>query len=97
VTVEKRSLSEGYETTVTNFFDTPRTLRLELEEGEERPEHSHPGKEILLFVHEGELDLRLDGESHTVEEGDVIRFSGERDILPRGVEDTVALLVFVDG
>lgn len=96
MTVEKRSLSEGYETTVTNIFDVPRTLRLELEEGKQRPEHSHPGEEILLFVHEGKLDIRLDGESHTVEEGDAIRFSGEHDISPRAVEDTVALLVFVE-
>jgi len=96
MTVEKRSLDDDYETTVTNLFDLPQTLRLELDEGEERPEHSHPGKEILLFVHKGELDLRLDDESHTIKEGDAIRFSGERDISPCAVEDTVALLVFVE-
>jgi glyoxylate utilization-related uncharacterized protein len=96
MTVEKRSLDETDETTVACLFDVPRTLRLELEEGEQRPEHQHPGKEILLFVHEGELDLRLDGESHTVKEGDAVRFSGERDISPRAVEETVALLIFVE-
>lgn len=96
MTVEKKSLDETDGTTVARLFDAPQTLRLELEEGEERPEHSHPGKEILLFVHEGELDMRLDGESHTVKKGDVIRFSGERDISPRAVEDTVAVLVFVE-
>lgn len=96
MTFEKKSLNETDETTVVRLFDVPQTLRLELDGGEERPEHNHPGKEIIMFVHEGELDLRLDGESHTVKEGDVIRFSGERDISPRAVEDTVALLVFVE-
>jgi quercetin dioxygenase-like cupin family protein len=96
MTVEKRSLDETDEKTVARLFDVPQTLRLELDGGEQRPEHSHPGKEILLFLHEGELDIRLDGESHTVKEGDAIRFSGESDISPRAVEDTVALLVFVE-
>lgn len=96
MTVEKKSLGESDGTTVAKLFDLPQTLCLELDGGEKRPEHNHPGKEILLFVHEGELDLRLDGESHKISKGDVIRFSGERDISPRAVEDTVALLVFVD-
>lgn len=93
---EKISLSELDETTVSRLFDFPQTLRLKLEEGEERPEHKHPGKEIVLFVHEGELSLKLGDERHTVEEGDVVRFSGEQDISPRAVEDTVAILIFVE-
>ena len=96
MTAEKKSLDETDQTTVSCLFDVPRTLRLELDKGDQRPEHQHPGKEILLFVHEGELDLRLDGESHAVEEGDAVRFSGERDISPRAVEDTVALLIFFE-
>ena len=96
MTTERVSPDEPYEATVTNLFDVPRTLRLELDEGEERPEHNHPGKEILLFVHEGRLNLRLDGEDNVVEDGDAIRFSGEREISPRAVKDTVALLVFVE-
>jgi len=99
-TMSKNKLSlrdEACETAVTKLFDMPRTLRLKLDEGEERPEHSHPGEEILLFVHEGRLNLRLDGESHTVENGEAIRFSGDQDISPRALKDTVALLVFVEG
>lgn len=93
--VEKASVGEVGEATVAKLFDEPRTLRLELEEGEERPEHRHPGEEIVLFVHEGELSLRLDGKNHSLKMGDAIRFSGDRDISPRAVDDTVAVLVFV--
>lgn len=87
----------GGDAAVERLFDAPQTLRLELGEGDERPEHQHPGKEILLFVHEGMLSLLLGDERHRVEEGDAVRFSGDQNISPRAVEDTVALLVFVEG
>jgi quercetin dioxygenase-like cupin family protein len=96
VTVEKTEVPSG-DATVERLFDVPQTLCLGLDEGDERPEHQHPGKEILLFVHEGELSLLLGDERHRVEEGDAIRFSGDQDISPRAVEDTVAVLVFVEG
>ncbi|MDZ7688911.1 MAG: cupin domain-containing protein [Halobacteriales archaeon] len=92
----RRATVEGEDGDVKHLFDVPRCLRLRLAEGEERPEHSHPGNEILLFVHEGVLEMRLDGEPHLVEEGEAIRFSGEREISPHAVEDTVAVLVFVE-
>lgn len=86
----------GGDVTVDSLFDVPRTLRLKLNEGDERPKHQHPGKEILLFVHEGELSLLLGEERRRVREGDAIRFSGDQEISPRAVEDTVAVLVFVE-
>jgi len=93
---EKKSLDELDDSTVTRLFDLPQTLRLRLEEGESRPEHQHPGKEIVLFVHEGTLDVSLGDKTHRVEKGDAVRFSGDQDISPYAVEDSVAVLVFVD-
>ncbi|MCX2819704.1 MAG: quercetin dioxygenase-like cupin family protein [Methanobacteriota archaeon] len=93
--VERKTVGDG-DAVVDRLFDVPQTLRLKLSEGYERPEHQHPGKEITLFVHQGALSLLLGDQRHRVEEGDAIRFSGDQDISPRAIEDTVAVLVFVD-
>ncbi|MDY6765390.1 MAG: cupin domain-containing protein [Halobacteria archaeon] len=82
--------------TVARVFDEPQTLRLKLEGGESRPEHQHPGKEVVLYVVEGSLTLSLGDRTYNLEEGDAIRFSGDQDISPKANEDVSALLVFVD-
>lgn len=76
------------------FAAAPRTVRLRLAAGESVPTHRHPGEAVLLYLLEGALDLRLDGESYDVRAGDAVRFSGEREISPRAVEAATALVVF---
>ncbi|MCT9098332.1 cupin domain-containing protein [Haloarchaeobius sp. HME9146] len=72
----------------------PRVVRLQLEAGDEMPEHSHPGETIVLHVLAGELDLRLDGEPNHLQGDELIRFDGDQDIQPRALSDTKALLFF---
>jgi quercetin dioxygenase-like cupin family protein len=71
----------------------PKTIRLALEAGERVDPHRHPGREIVLYVVEGAIDLHLGTETFDLGEGDVARFEGERDISPVAVEDSVALVV----
>lgn len=73
---------------------SPRTVRLRLDAGEEVPRHQHPGYDIVLFGIEGTIELRLDDESHAVNPGDAVQFSGEREISPKAVDDATALVVF---
>ncbi|WP_049981128.1 cupin domain-containing protein [Halolamina rubra] len=72
----------------------PRAVRLGLDAGDEVPPHTHPGTNVVLHLLDGRLDLSLDGESHELEPGDVARFSGEREISPRAIEASTALVVF---
>jgi len=76
------------------FAARPRTVRLRLDAGERVPPHDHPGTAVLLLVLSGGLDVRLDGEEYALDEGDVLRFDGERTIEPRARTATRALVVF---
>lgn len=71
----------------------PKTVRLVLREGEEVAPHTHPGREIVLYLADGAIELRLGDETHELAAGDVARFDGEREISPRAVEDSTALIV----
>lgn len=73
----------------------PRTVRLQLDEGDAVPAHSHPRTTIVCHVMTGELALALDGDVIEASAGDVVRFSGNRQISPRARSPTTALLVFV--
>ncbi|WP_435101336.1 cupin domain-containing protein [Halarchaeum sp. P4] len=76
------------------FPDTePKTVRLTLEEGEAVPSHTHPGRDIVLYLVEGTVELELGEDTHEVSAGDVARFDGERDISPRALEASTALIV----
>ena len=75
------------------FESGPKTVRLELEAGDGVAAHSHPGKDVLFHVLDGEMDVEHDGESTTVAAGDVLRFDGERDVAPTAVTDATALVV----
>jgi quercetin dioxygenase-like cupin family protein len=57
------------------------------------PAHAHPGRQIVFYVVEGEVELTLDGDDHRVTAGDVAQFDGDQDIAPRAVEDSTALIV----
>jgi quercetin dioxygenase-like cupin family protein len=75
------------------FEDSPKTVRLALDAGEGVAAHSHPGKDVLIVVLEGTVEVTLDGDSVTAEEGDVVRFDGEREVAPEAVTDARALVV----
>ncbi|GGC48140.1 cupin domain-containing protein [Haloferax sulfurifontis] len=74
--------------------DRPKTVRLRLEAGDEVPAHSHPGFDIVFHVVDGRMELTLDGETHEVAAGELMRFGGDRDISPRAPVDCSAVLVF---
>ena len=71
----------------------PKTIRLTLSGGETVPPHTHPGREIVLYLVEGALELQLGDETHDLAAGDVARFDGDREIAPRAVRDSTALIV----
>jgi len=71
----------------------PKTIRLSLEAGERVPEHEHPDRTVLFHVLEGAMDVALDGDSHRVEAGEILRFEGESTVRPTAVEDAAALVV----
>ena len=74
--------------------DRPKTVRLRLEAGDEVPAHSHPGFAIVFHVVTGRMELALDGATHEVAAGELLRFGGDRDISPRAPVDSTAVLVF---
>ncbi|MFT4923313.1 MAG: quercetin dioxygenase-like cupin family protein [Haloarculaceae archaeon] len=80
----------------TPAFEEPYTVVLGLEAGEGVPEHTHPGKSILFAVQEGQLDLSVGEETHTLAAGDVARFDGEQEISVAATEDSKALVVLTD-
>jgi len=71
----------------------PKTVRLALDAGESVPAHSHPGRDIVLYLVEGRVELRLGDRTHEVTAGDIVRFEGDQDISPRAIEPSVALIV----
>jgi quercetin dioxygenase-like cupin family protein len=95
-TIETLSALEG--SPHANVFpnDEPKTIRLTLDEGESVPAHSHPGRDIVCYLLEGELDLTLGDESYSVTAGDVARFEGEQEIAPEAVEASTALIVLAE-
>lgn len=94
-----RTLSELGATPHAKVFPDaePKTVRLALAEGEAIPAHDHPDREIVLYVIEGAIELRLDDEVHELAADDVVRFDGDRQISPRAVADSVALIVLAPG
>jgi len=77
----------------TAFAEGPRTVRLTLDAGESVPEHRHPEATPLIHVVEGELDVAVDGESHVLEAGGLLRFDGRKPVSPTAREDSVAVVV----
>ncbi|MGQ4556109.1 cupin domain-containing protein [Halobellus sp. GM3] len=71
----------------------PKTVRLTLEADERVDPHTHPGRDIVLYLISGALDLELDGEPHALAAGDVVRFDGEREISPVARKASTVLLV----
>jgi quercetin dioxygenase-like cupin family protein len=71
----------------------PKTVRLTLEEGGEVPPHSHPDREIVLYLLEGAIELRLGERTHDLTAGEIARFDGDQEISPRATERSTALIV----
>lgn len=93
---EHSTISALSEKPHAEVFETrqPRTVRLELDEGEHIPAHTHPGTNIVLHLLSGHLDVSLDDEHYDVQAGELLRFSGEREIEPAAVEESTAIIVF---
>jgi len=72
----------------------PRTVRLELDAEQRIPPHTHPGKDIVLHLLSGRLELSLNDETYDLHPNELIRFSGEREVSPDAVEESTALIVF---
>ncbi|WP_323676193.1 cupin domain-containing protein [Halorubellus sp. PRR65] len=75
------------------FESGPKTVRLALDAGDGVATHTHPGKDVLFFVLDGEMEVALDGDPTAVSAGDVLRFDGEREVAPTAVTDASALVV----
>ncbi len=71
----------------------PKTIRLTLAAGESVAPHAHPGRRVVCHLLDGAVELTLGDETHDLAAGDVVRFDGDREISPRAVEDSTALLV----
>ncbi|MFC7041892.1 cupin domain-containing protein [Halonotius sp. GCM10025705] len=71
----------------------PKTIRLTLAADEEIPAHTHPDREIVLYLVTGKLELRVGEETNMVEAGDIARFGGDKAISPRAIEPSTALIV----
>jgi len=71
----------------------PKTVRLTLDAGGEVAPHSHPGREIVLYLVEGRIELQVGEETHDLTAGDIARFDGDQEISPRAIEASTALIV----
>lgn len=92
---EKATLDGTPESTHTRPFDPgePPVIRLTLPAGERVPPHDHPDHRVVLFLRSGLLEVDIDGGSHRVEAGEVVRFDGRNEVSPYAVEDSDALIV----
>jgi len=90
-----KSLGELDGSPHANAFPTeePKTIRLTLAEGERVEPHSHPDRDVVLYLVSGSLELRLDGEPYQVSQGDVVHFDGAQEISPVANAESTALLV----
>lgn len=90
-----RSLSELDTTPHADVFPgcEPKTVRLELEPGEAIPGHTHPGREIVLYVVDGHIELRLGEDSYELNADDIARFDGKQEISPQAIEASTVLIV----
>lgn len=72
----------------------PRTVRLQLDAGERMPPHTHPGMDIVFHLVSGRLELTVGEDTYDLRPGDLVQFSGEREISPRAVDPSTAVVVF---
>lgn len=95
--VERTSLDALAEPTKQPVFtDNPRTVRVALDPDEEIAEHDHPGEDIVFFVVDGAMELRLDDEAYDLTGGDLLQFDGERTVAGTAREATTVLVILAD-
>jgi quercetin dioxygenase-like cupin family protein len=96
--VETNSLDELTATPHARPFEAgePTVIRLQLDAGEQVDPHTHPEKQIVLYVRSGQLELTLDEETFSCEAGDVVRFDGRTEVSPRAIDDSEALIVLAE-
>jgi len=94
--IEQATLADLEETPHAEVFEQrqPRTVRLQLEADQRVPPHTHPGTNVVLHLVLGRLELSLDDEDYELGPGDLIRFSGGREVSPYAVEPSTAVVVF---
>jgi len=92
---DPRSLDELTAEPHARPFDAgePTVIRLALDAGERVDPHTHPERQIVLYLRSGHLELELDDQTHELEAGDVIRFDGRREVSPHALAESEALLV----
>lgn len=93
---ERTKLADLEERPHADAFETrrPRTVRLRLDADERVPRHAHEGTDVVLHLLSGRVELALDEETHELEAGELIRFSGEREVSPYAIEPSTAVVVF---
>ena len=93
---ERTTLADLTDRPHAEVFETrrPRTVRLSLDADERVPRHTHDGTNVVLHLLSGRVKLTLDDETHTLDAGDLIRFSGDRAVSPYAVEPSTAVVVF---
>lgn len=96
--VEIESIEDLDEAPHANVFPDaePKTIRLTLDAGEAVAAHDHPNREIVLYLIEGAIELTLDDEEYDLNAGDIVRFDGCREVSPRAIESSVALIVLAE-
>jgi hypothetical protein len=79
ITEAFESLDSGESLTLVNDHD-PKPLYYEMEaerdafDADERVDpHTHPERQVVLCLRQGQIELNLDDETHSLEAGDVIR------------------------
>lgn len=77
----QRATADAVESGRRSLFEgEPRTVALALDADERVPAHSHPDREVLCYVTDGEIELTLDDETTTLRAGEIARFDGDREI-----------------
>lgn len=94
----RTSLSALEGTPHANVFpeNEPKTIRLTLEAGESVPPHTHPDRDIVFYLIDGEIELLVGDNELALAGGDIARFAGEQEISPTATTDSIALIVLAE-
>lgn len=93
---QQTTLDDLEQTPHAEVFDqpSPRTVRLQLDADERIPPHTHPETEIVLHLVSGHLELTVGERTYELHAGDLVQFSGDREVSPRAIDPSTAVLVF---
>ena len=93
---ERTALDDLTDAPHAEIFDEPRprAVRLELDADERVPPHTHPGTDVVFHLLSGRVALHLDDERYEVDSGELVRFSGEREVSPHARDPSTAVVVF---